>query len=390
MLGGLLAEKAGNPKGALESMQRAVDMAPEWAPGLLEMALLLARLNQFEASIAFAEKVHQLEPHNPMVLAGTIDIAHRAGNLEMAIRLLRHGLTVVPNDPQLRELLANDLNGVQQHAEAAEIWTGLLLEQPDNTRALMGRMQAKLAEKDLPAAQVDAQALLALHPQDPVYAYFAELAHGRTPPRQPVQLNQQLFDGMASTYDMHMVRILRYQLPKLVAEKLIQSHPDKKLNVLDLGCGTGLLGVYLGHPDGAMVGVEISRKMIEQAARHNVYDKFHTVDLHDALSETPDALYDVITALDVFSYAGDLDHAIPHAHRLLVPGGQLVFSCEAAPEGDVDVMLTASGRYAHNKSHVQHLCEVSGFANIDIENTVVFHENGVPVQGFLVWARKAT
>ncbi len=61
-------------------------------------------------------------------------------------------------------------------------------------------------------------------------------------PSNPPNFTRPLFDGMADFYDMHMVRSLKYQLPKQVADKIIARHPDKKLNVLDLGCGTGLIG----------------------------------------------------------------------------------------------------------------------------------------------------
>ncbi len=42
MLAGLMAEKSGNLKGALEAMRKSVAAAPDWGPGLLELALLLA------------------------------------------------------------------------------------------------------------------------------------------------------------------------------------------------------------------------------------------------------------------------------------------------------------------------------------------------------------
>lgn len=194
---------------------------------------------------------------------------------------------------------------------------------------------------------------------------------------------------MAEFYDLHMVRSLKYQLPKQVGDKILARHPDKKINVLDLGCGTGLLGVCLGRLDGALVGVDPSMKMIEQAARHNVYDRFHTVNLHDALRETPDALYQVIAALDVFIYAGDVAQAIPNAHRVLAAGGMMVFSFETAPDQGADLVLQPSGRYAHKRSHVQALCEAAGFASVAIEDTVLREENHQPVNGFVVTAYKA-
>jgi predicted TPR repeat methyltransferase len=187
-----------------------------------------------------------------------------------------------------------------------------------------------------------------------------------------------------------MVRSLGYRLPQQVAEKLLHAHPDKKLNVLDLGCGTGLLGACLGRLDGALVGVDVSREMITQAVKHDVYDKFHTVNVHDALDATPESLYDVIAALDVFIYAGDVSKAIPDAHRILVPGGTLVASFETAPEDGENLVLLLSGRYSHKRSHVANMCEMAGFAKVDIEDTVLRLENGEPVNGFVVWATKAT
>ncbi len=389
MLAGLMAEKSGNAKGALEAMRKAVAMAPDWNPGLLELALLLARQNQFQEAIETAEKVAQREPKNPLVLAGVVDIAHRAGHTEMAVRHLRRGLEMVPGDVQLLRLLAQDLSALGQHDEALEVWDGLLAQDARDPQALLGRARTLLAAGRAAQAQPDTAALLELAPEDPVYAYYDALARGTTPPHQPVELNRAMFDGMAEVYDQHTVRGLRYQLPKIVADRILARYPDKSLNVLDLGCGTGLLGVCLGRLDGFLIGVDVSTKMIEQAARHNVYDRFHTVNLLDALAATPAAQYEVIAALDVFIYTGELAEVIPNAHRILQPAGDFWFSCETAPEDGPDLVLQANGRYAHRRSHAQALCRGAGFELVEIEDRVLRYEAGEPVQGFLVMARKA-
>ncbi len=389
MLAGLMAEKSGNAKGALEALRKCVAMAPNWNPGLLELALLLARQNQFKEAVETAEKVAEREPKNLLVLASVVDIAHRAGHHEMAVRHLRRGLELVPGDVQLRRLLARDLDTLGQHAEALQVWGGLIEQDAKDTEALLGRVLTLLAVGKPSQAITDTTALLELAPGDSVYAYYNALAHGITPPHQPVELNRQLFDGMAEVYDQHTVRGLRYQLPKIVADKILARYQEKRLNVLDLGCGTGLLGVCLGRIDGFLIGVDISSKMVEQAARHNVYDRFHTVNLLEALDATPAAQYEVITALDVFIYAGDLSEAIPNAQRILQPAGDLYFSCETAPEDGPDLVLQASGRYAHKRSHVLALCRQAGFESVTAEDLVLRYEAGEPVQGFLVVARKA-
>lgn len=389
MLAGLMAEKSGNVKGAFEALRKSVALAPDWGPGLLELALLLARQNQFKEAVETAEKVAKLEPKNLLVLAGVVDIAHRAGHLEMAVQHLRRGLELVPGDVQLRRLLADDLSGLGQHAESLDLWGSLIEQDAKDTQALLGRVKTLLAAGKPSQALVDTAALLELAPDDTVYAYYDALARGITPPHQPVELNRHLFDGMAEVYDLHTVRGLRYQLPKIVGDKILARYPEKRLNVLDLGCGTGLLGVCLGRIDGFLIGVDISTKMIEQAARHNVYDRFHTVNLLEALQATPDSIYEVITALDVFIYTGELTQAIPNAHRILLPAGDLYFSCETAPEDGPDLVLQANGRYAHKRSHVLALCRQAGFAQVEVEDLTLRYEAGEPVQGFLVMGRKA-
>lgn len=389
MLGGLLAEKAGNVKGAFEALRKSVSLAPDWGPGLLELALLLARQNQFKEAVETAEKVALIEPQNLQVLAGVVDIAHRAGHTEMAIRHLRRGLELVPGDVMLRRLLAADLSSLGQHAESLAVWSALVAENPQDSQALIGHVQACIAAGKPADAEQDTAALLNLAPDDVVYQYYAQLARGETPKQQPAELTRPMFDNMAEFYDLHMVRGLKYQLPKQVGDQILARHPEKKINVLDLGCGTGLLGVCLGRLDGALVGVDPSMKMIEQAARHNVYDRFHTVNLHDALRETPDGLYQVIAALDVFIYAGDVTEAIPNALRVLVPGGMMVFSFETAPEQGADLVLQPSGRYAHKRSHIEALCKAAGFASVEVRDTELREENHQPVNGFVVTACKA-
>ena len=384
MLGGLMAEKAGNTKAAFESMRKAVSLSPEWGPGLLELALLLARNNQFDEAIATAEKVHKLEPRNPMVLAGTIDIAHRAGHLDMAVRLLRHGLSLHPNDPQLTILLATDLASMGQNTEALALWDELATANPHAPDVLLGRLKTNLAMSRLQQAARDGEALLVIDPENPVYVFHAALANGQTPAKPEVA--QQLFDGMASSYDMHMVRALGYRLPQQVADKLLTSRPDKNFNVLDLGCGTGLLGVCLGRLAGALVGVDVSQEMIAQAV-HTTYDKFHTVNVHDALDATPESLYEVIAALDVFIYAGDVTKAI------LTPTESWYLAAPLQRRSKSHQKMVPAWcccRLVVRSYSQQRHTDVSGwrFGSIDIEDTVVRLENGAPVNGFVVWATK--
>ena len=130
-----------------------------------ELSLLLARQNQFKEAVETAEKVAALEPKNLQVLAGVIDIAHRASHLEMAVRHLRRGLELVAGDPSLRRLLARDLGNLGEYAESLELWGALIEENPQDTQALMGRVQTHVAQGQAARALPDTTALLALAPE---------------------------------------------------------------------------------------------------------------------------------------------------------------------------------------------------------------------------------
>jgi predicted TPR repeat methyltransferase len=119
-----------------------------------------------------------------------------------------------------------------------------------------------------------------------------------------------------------------------------------------------------------------------------VYAQFNQVNVLDALHATPGSHYDVITALDVFIYVGDLTSVIPNAHRILTPGGRFVFSCEAAPGSVKTFALQSTQRYVHQQNHVQQLLTTAGFKNILLETCTLRYESGEPVLGFIASGQK--
>ncbi len=387
LVGMQLAEASGQPKRAEEAGRRAVALAPQWSVALTELGLLLARQNQAEPAIAYAQQAMALDGNNPDVLGRVIGIAHRTRHLELAKQWLARAIAMAPDNLDIRHQLAWDLRLTGEHDQALTAYDALLAADRNDIVALMGRAQTLLDTGKADLAAADTAALVALAPANETFQYWNEVAHGRTPGRQPVAMVREMYDGMADSYDQHVVAELKYKLPREVARRIRALYPDS-VNVLDLGSGTGLLGACLGRVQGALIGVEISPRMIAQAARHGVYDRFHSVDLVDALHETPASLYDVIAALDVFIYVGDLSGTIPDAWRVLRDGGHFIFSCETADESEADVVLRPTQRYAHKASHIEALCRAAGFHDVTLEPMPLRYEKLEPVQGFLVTAKK--
>ena len=396
LLGSRLAEAAHNPDGVLLAARKAHQFGPEWPTATIHLATVLATRGEADEAMAMADQaVQQVSAPSSgatqdisEMLTMAAAVAERFKRHPKALEWLRRAEQFKPDDLTIRHRIARTLIDIGDHTDAIAILTDLLLLRPNNPTLLSDRLRAYLGAQQIDLAIQDGETLVHLEPNNEVHQFYLDIARGLTPKTQPAAVVMSLFDGYAGQFDRHLVRQLQYKLPRDVAQLIHQWHPDRKGDVLDLGCGTGLLGVYLGRIEGVLVGVDLSGKMIEQASRHQVYDRFHKVNVLDALQATPANLYHVITALDVLIYVGDLDTVIPNACRILLPGGRFVFSCEAQTEGDADYTLQSTRRYAHRKGYVQGLLEQAGFEEVEIEDRVLRMEHSQPVQGFLVTARK--
>ena len=121
-----------------------------------------------------------------------------------------------------------------------------------------------------------------------------------------------LFDDYASGFDRHLVKKLAYRGPELIAEALERA-VAKRFRAfafehgLDLGCGTGLMSQALAGLFDRMEGVDLSPRMLAQAARTKLYDRLHEGELVSFLRGRAEGEADLVLAADVLVYMADLD-----------------------------------------------------------------------------------
>jgi len=388
IMAGLMAEKAGNISAAFQMMEKGLSLDSHWVPGIMELAQMQARQGQFPEALDNAATAIELDPDSAVVRDGAIQVALLSGQRELAVHHLQEGLKAQPSHRQWRRTLASTLGHLGRTEESLALWDALVAEAPQDRQMLEGRMHTLLAAGRSSEAARDTAALLALNPDSAAYAYYDALAHGQTPERQPAELNRDLFDNAAIVFDQQLVQALQYRLPQQIARQILVRHPTRECTLLDLGCGTGLLGAHLGKLQGLLVGADLSPKMLEQARKRGIYDELEEADLSDMLARSPEKAWNVVTALDVCIYIGTLDEMIEGARRVLAPGGCLIFSCESADETGPDLYLNpVTQRYAHKRSHVEAQCRAAGF-DAQAEETILRLEKGQPVRGFVVTAVK--
>ena len=389
LAGAMLARAAGDLHGEIDSLQRAAALAPTRLRVQLDLARALSRAGKHADAVTVANTAVDLAPAQMMALEVAVAIANAARDLATAQRHLQAALTLRANDASIHRALGKCLAERGLHGEAEAHWRAVLTQSPDDALAWgwLGGCLLELDRKE--EARTALQHGLTLLPGEPSMQFHLAIASGETPPTHPKEMTQELFDKYASRFDTELVGQLRYRVPRRVSEIIRERSPALDISILDLGCGTGLLGVYLGRIAGAFVGVDLSSKMIEQATRHGIYTGFRWTGLLDELRSTPAGTYDYVTANDVFIYVGDLTDVVPAAFDAIRSGGALIFSCETAQESEGPMVLRRTKRYAHSISSIRALCRDAGFASCTIESVELRFDRKIPIAGFIAIAQKA-
>lgn len=196
----------------------------------------------------------------------------------------------------------------------------------------------------------------------------------------PSAFIEALFDQYAPRFDTALVEQLSYCGPQLVAEQI----EGPVGSVLDLGCGTGLMGAILRDRCTRLTGWDISGEMLRTTAAKGLYDQLEKRDLNNL--PAPETTWDVIAAADVFIYLGALEKITGWVAMALKPKGQFVFTIEEHT-GTEAYVLRETCRYAHSASALQDMLGDAGF-DCRMTRAVLRMDRDAPVWGLVVRAVK--
>ena len=228
---------------------------------------------------------------------------------------------------------------------------------------------------------------LALSPGDAeVEHILVSLRGDPAPPRAPDECIVQLYARFAEFYERNMVTDLEYRGPELLARVLHRALGDTaQLDVLDLGCGTGLAGPQLRTLARRLTGIDLSPDMAKRAKKTKLYDAVEVAEITEWLTRSGGRDLDLVAACDTFIYFGDLRQVLKPVASRLRPGGALAFTVERGDTGSFQ--LTDSGRYVHSESHIREAAAETGFEVVSVESEVLRYEYGDAVAGLVALLR---
>jgi predicted TPR repeat methyltransferase len=224
-------------------------------------------------------------------------------------------------------------------------------------------------------------------PDNPSMEYLLKAVDGaRDIDRAPPAYITEHFDAFAEGFDAQLVGVLGYDIPeKLCAAVQEAAAPGHRYDALDAGCGTGLCGPLLLPYVRTLTGVDLSPKMLSQAAKRGIYGELICEDLTAYLRRSA-GRFDLIVAADVMIYLGELAPFFAAAGYALRPGGLLAFSTEVLAEGTYQ--LQASGRFAQSEAYVRSLATAAFEVHACLSTTIRWEADArVPGQVFVLRRR---
>lgn len=179
---------------------------------------------------------------------------------------------------------------------------------------------------------------------------------------------------------------------RLVATALREHAGQETLDVLDIGCGTGLVGALVRPLAKRLDGADLSPAMLEKAQAKSVYDGLDRADALSVMSQRGSG-YDAILGAAVLIHFGDLQSIFQAARACLRPGGVFVFTLFSLA-GDENFAVSAnyglaqSGCFAHSDNYVRQLARDCGLAVEALKDVIHEHDaDGNPVPGLLAVLR---
>ena len=371
---------------AEHAFQQVLSIQDSHAFALTNLGVIALKRNQGQVAVDYFTKALVFEPNH---IEARNNLAATFMHHDRFENALMHYGVLLDTDPNNIEYLYN--SGVAQMTlghlpEATAHFETILGQNSHHFAALnnLAAIQMRLGHRTDAIALL--QRALIANPTDSATQFMLHALTGDEKyPTASSEYVSNLFDNYALYYDQHMQGTLKYTLPHQMMRELHRLGYFHFKATLDLGCGTGLSGEVLRESSEQLTGIDIAAKMIAQARNKEIYDSLIESELLAFLSQDTH-VYDLIIALDVLPYSGDLQPLFQRIKQRLTEPGLFVFSCEIS--ADEPWRLQDSARFCHHPDYIHALCQQHHLELIYQEQVVARQQEQRDVYVTLYIARK--
>ena len=329
----------------------------EQYPGIWQLyfncGLLLFELGRYEEALDLYLGGLAINDSSQDLLYNTGICQKELGRFEEAIASYQRALEVAPDDIDCRYNLAGCYRSLGEDDQAAHIYASILAHTPTHLPSLNNLAYLTHKHGENEGARELYERILELNPEHASADHMRAALSGEARNHSPNGYVREVFDQFAGHYEASLTDNLGYDLPSELLNIYLHLLPGgRPQRLLDLGCGTGLVGEQFCSLCQSMTGVDISRKMLDVAHEKKLYNYLHVSEIIEFLRTDPETNYDLIVCADVLPYLGDLEELFNRVSYIMATHGHFMFSVEHFSSDADSPVLQQSGRFAHSGCYV--------------------------------------
>ena len=151
----------------------------------------------------------------------------------------------------------------------------------------------------------------------------------------PSEQQKEVYRNWAEDYDRELIEDFGYVAPEQAVAVLRQQVSNRFVPILDMGCGTGLVGKQLVAEGYRVIdGLDLSPEMLDKARALGVYRHLGECDLSEDI-ELPQ-IYGAILCVGVFSHKLSQPFDLAKLFLGLLPSGLLIATVNGRGWRDID------------------------------------------------------
>ncbi len=383
-----MSNTLGRPEEGLEYGLKALSIADADASSHYLVAECYAEMQQKAEAAKFYENAltrfnqTHLDAHTLVKISRALSYL---GKYSAALNCLNQAVQLNPNLPAVYFEMGKAFEQLKDNAKAKMAYRRTLELAPKHSEALEQYAELMASSGQLDKSAWAYRRLVKLFPDSATFQHFLKSTEQQGNDRADDQYIVDVFDSYATQFEEHLVDTLKYNTPEKIHEVFKPYWSGAPLNICDLGCGTGLCGPLFKSMSETLTGIDLSKAMLDEAKKKNVYDDLKVAELVSALKQEY-LSRDLLVAADVLIYVGGLEDLFVAAKQALKPGGFFLFSVEEkVGEG---FNLEVSGRFKHSKQYVLDLARKNSLHPAEIEQIEIRMEMDEPVMGLIFLLRK--
>ena len=379
---------------ALESLNKAIAIRTDFAEAHNNLANVLELLGRSNEAVPHYFKALSLRPSFPEALYNLGNVFMEQRKFDEAQAQFGKALSLNPNYADVHASLGwlqAELGKLDEAIATAKVADQLSKQLSPQSHYRLGALLARCGDKE--AARKHLQIYLQ---QDLVDSrggrlLLASLGFEQLPERAPDALLDLIYTRRAASWDHARPGVYHgHALVATCVQQLVGV--NTKLDIVDAGCGTGLVGAQIRHQARRLVGIDLSAAMLGKAKEKGIYDSLHQGDLVSFLAARARSC-DVVTCAATLIHFGELRPAFEAAATALRDGGLLVFTL--FPNDDDDSVavhplrgMAHGGCYVHGRRYIVREAEATHFSVELLKDEIHEYQNDNPITGTIVALRR--